>query len=124
MSENINQSLDDKFDPRRMIELEEELLALKREQGIAEKQTWWRRLGDWYADFSISRKVAVNRKTYIRLAWTCGWFCGSHRFYSHRPILGVLYLLFFWTGIPFAMTLVDLMIALPMKPDENGKIIL
>lgn len=114
----------DDFDPKRMIELEEELLVLKQEQGIEERLKWWQRLGDWYANYTVNSKVPVSRKRYIRLALTCGWLCGSHRFYARKPILGTLYLLFFWTGIPFAMTLIDLMIALPMEPDENGMIII
>ena len=112
------------FDPRRMITLEEELQALKREQGIEEKPSWWVCLGNRYAQYTVNSKIAVDRRKYIRLAWTCGWLCGSHRFYAHKPVLGMLYLLFFWTGIPFAMTLIDLMIALPMEPDENGKIVI
>ncbi len=115
---------EDNFDPKQMIALEEELIALKAEQGIQEKQTWWRRLGDWYADYSVRSKVPVNRKKYIRLAAACGWLCGAHRFYAKKPVIGTLYLLFFWTGISFAMTLIDLMIALPMVPDEDGNIII
>ncbi len=124
MAEKQHTQNEQGFNPAHLIELEEELNALKKEQGIVEKPAWWQRLGDWYADWSTNHKTAVDRKKYIRLAWTCGWLCGSHRFYAHKPILGTLYLLFFWTGIPFAMTLIDLMIALPMVPDENGKIIL
>ncbi len=124
MPDEKNTSESNEFDPRRMIELEEELIALKQKQGIEEKPKWWQRLGDWYADYTVRSKVLVNRKKYIRLAWTCGWLCGSHRFYAHKPVLGTLYLLFFWTGAPFAMTLIDLMIALPMRPDENGMILI
>ncbi len=112
------------FDPKRMIELEEELIALKAQQGIEEHPSWWQRLGDRYAEYTVKSKVPVNRKKYIRLALTCGWLCGAHRFYAKKPIIGTLYLIFFWTGISFAMTLIDLMIALPMAPDENGNIII
>lgn len=124
MSDENNSPTQDKFEFKRMIELEEELLSLKKEQGITEKPKWWQRLGDWYAEYSVKSKVPVDRKKYIRLALTCGWLCGSHRFYSHKPVLGMLYLLFFWTGAPFAMTLIDLMIVLPMQPDENGMIVI
>ena len=47
---------------------------------------------------------------------------GAHQFYAKRPILGVLYLATFWSGFSFAMTLIDVIIAVPMKPDENGNI--
>ena len=107
-------------DPREMIALEEELFALKQKYGIQEKTKWWIRAGDFLANRLAREPKLVSRKTYIRLAASCGWFCGAHRFYCGQKKLGLLYLLFFWTGIPFAMTLVDLMIALPMKPDENG----
>ena len=43
---------------------------------------------------------------------------------STRPILGVLYLATCWSGFSIAMTLVDAIIAVPMKPDENGLILL
>lgn len=124
MSQEHNISPTEDFSAKRMIELEEELLSLQQEQGTATRTSWWQRIGDRYAEYSVNSKVPVDRSKYIRLAVTCGWLCGSHRFYSRKPILGTLYLIFFWTGIPFAMTLIDLMIALPMKPDENGKIII
>ena len=37
---------------------------------------------------------------------------------------GVLYLATCWSGFSIAMTLVDAIIAVPMKPDENGLILL
>lgn len=49
---------------------------------------------------------------------------GAHQFYAKRPILGVLYLATCWSGFSIAMTLVDAIIAVPMKPDENGLILL
>ena len=44
----------------------------------------------------------------------CAWVCG--------PVLGLLYLATFWSGFSAAMTIVDFIIAVPMKPDENGNI--
>lgn len=73
------------FDPKRMIELEEELIALKAQQGIEERPAWWQRLGDRYAEYTVKSKVPVNRKKYIRLALTCGWLCGAHRFTRKKP---------------------------------------
>ena len=66
-------------------------------------------------------KIKRNRKKYIIFALLLGW-CGGHRFYSHQWLLGILYALLFWTGIPLAMTFIDLMIAIPLPVDEEGMI--
>lgn len=71
----------------------------------------------WHAN---REKHCVSRKKYLRLCWL-GMF-GAHQFYAKRPILGVLYLATFWSGFSFAMTLIDVIIAVPMKPDEDGNI--
>ena len=111
------------IDTMEMILLQQDLADLKKEYNIRGKETWRTRLGDWLTEHSKGPKV-VNRKTYIRLAISCGWFCGAHRFYAGQKILGTLYLLFCWSGIPVAMTLIDLMVAIPMKPDEAGMILM
>lgn len=109
-------------DAKQMIALEEELAHLKQEYGIIEKKAWWVKAGDWAA--AHVKKSTVNQKKYLKLALICGWFCGAHCFYARQKWRGILYLAFCWTGIPFAMTLIDLMIAVPMKADESGNIIL
>lgn len=38
--------------------------------------------------------------------------------------MGLLYLVTCWSGFSIAMTMIDAMIAVPMKPDENGIIYL
>lgn len=103
-----------------LICLEEELAELKKRDGSFQEK-WWMKTGDLLAAY-MGKKKLVSRKVYMKKALTCGWFCGAHRFYSGHRISGVFYLLFFWTGIPFAMTLIDLMIVLPMETDENGEI--
>lgn len=108
--------------PKQFIALEEELAQLKEMHGIPVKTSWWMKIGDWLAGCSDNSRRTVNRHTYIKLAAACGWFCGAHRFYAGQKLLGILYLLFCWTGIPFAMTIVDLMIALPKQPDSLGMI--
>ena len=50
-----------------------------------------------------------------------GWM-GGHRYYEHRWVLGAIYTAFCWTGIPFAMCVIDAMIVIPKKADENGMI--
>lgn len=117
------QERSDYVDPRAMIALEEELLLLKERQGDEKREKWWVCIGDRIAS-RTSRTVSVNRKKYIRLALSCGWLCGSHRFYAGQKILGIMYLMFCWSGIPAAMTLIDLMIILPMEPDEDGRVTL
>lgn len=67
--------------------------------------------------------VRLRRKTYLLTALFLGW-CGGHRFLSRQYVLGVIYAALFWTGIPVAMTLIDLMIALPIPPDEEGYIMI
>ncbi|MCI8622981.1 MAG: NINE protein [Provencibacterium sp.] len=110
-------------DPIEMILLEQDLADLKKERGIQENVTWRTRLGRRLARRAAGPRL-VNRKTYIRLALCCGWFCGAHRFYTGQKLLGTLYLLFCWSGIPAAMTLIDLMIVIPIQPDEQGRVLL
>lgn len=103
-----------------LIALEEELYELKRQQGVKERPRLWMRLGDFLVAHEEKTRRTVSRKRYIQLALSCGWLCGSHRLYSGKYISGLLYLLLCWTGIPMAMTMIDLMIVLPIKADENG----
>ena len=124
MGKRRKQDDPDYVDPKKMIALEEEMAALKKEYGIEDKPRWWVRIGDFIANHAGTRQpVPVVRKKYLLLALCLGW-AGGHRFYTKQYALGVIYLLFCWTGIPFAMTLIDLMIALPMKADEQGRMLL
>ncbi len=108
-------------DPKQLIALEQELADLKEQYGIKDRPRLWVRIGDWLVDKKGGPRT-VERRKYIRLALCCGWLCGAHRFYAKQYILGVLYLLLCWTGVSFAMTLVDLMIVLPMQADEQGMV--
>jgi TM2 domain-containing membrane protein YozV len=47
-----------------------------------------------------------NRSTAAFLAMLLGWL-GAHKFYLGRPVAGVLYLLFCWSGIPGLVGLVE-----------------
>lgn len=51
------------------------------------------------------------------LAFFFGIF-GVHRFYLGQPVLGVLYLIFFWTAIPALIGLIDAIIFLSMDQDD------
>ncbi len=76
--------------------------------------------------FALQEKrqpVKVKRKTYLLVALLFGW-CGGHRLMSKRYVLFAIYLLLCWTGFSAAMTIVDLMIAIPIPPDEDGYIMI
>lgn len=73
--------------------------------------------------FGRKEKKRVKKKTYILLTIFTGFF-GGHRFYTGRYILGVIYLAFFWTIIPFMMAVLDLLEVIPMKADEDGMVMM
>ncbi len=58
-----------------------------------------------------------NRITAAFLAFFAGWI-GAHKFYLGKPMLGVVYLLFFWTLIPMIASIVDFIVLLSM--DDAG----
>lgn len=43
---------------------------------------------------------------------------GAHKFYLGSIGLGILYLLFFWTGIPLIIALIEGIVYLRMSEDE------
>ncbi|AMY05273.1 NINE protein [Staphylococcus condimenti] len=66
--------------------------------------------------------MRVNKVIYIALAIFLGSF-GIHKFYSGQKGLGIIFLLFFWTGIPHIIAIIDAIITLFFKPaDEDGNI--
>ena len=67
-------------------------------------------------------KQLVSKKKYMRLM-LLGMF-GAHRFYAKQYITAVLYLATCWLGISLAMTLIDVLVVIPMEPDENGHILI
>lgn len=84
--------------------------------------------GFWGKVYKLQQKyeariphATVKKKTYLILLVLLGWM-GGHRYYEHRWVLGAIYTAFFWTGIPFAMCVIDAMIVIPKKADENGYI--
>lgn len=104
-----------------------ELEELKREHGIEDEPVKEgkisRRISAFFERQAGREPVAVNKKLYIVLAILTGWF-GGHRFYCKHYRVGLLYLLLFWMGIGLYNTIIDLMVVIPMKPDENGKVFL
>lgn len=109
--------------------LQEELNVLKKEHGIVDEKKGLAKFFDLYMAKSEEENApkkervlsVVNRKKYGWILVLTGW-CGGHHFYAKRYKLAWLYLLFFWSGFPFAMAMVDWLIWLPKKPDENGNI--
>ena len=67
-------------------------------------------------------KKKVNKMIYIGLALLLGWL-GVHKFYSGKPVKGVIYLIFFWTYIPFLISLVEAILAFTKPTDGNGNIL-
>ena len=101
-----------------LIAAEEELAELKREHGIEDhkKRGLISRLLDKLTD---REEVTVNRKKYLLLNVFLGW-AGGHRFYSKRYLLGTIYLLLCWTGLSVAMSIIDILVAIPKPVDEEG----
>lgn len=69
----------------------------------------------------IAGKKPVKKTTYCLLALFLGWF-GVHKFYAGKIGLGIVYLIFFETGIPAIAALIEFVIALCQTPDEYGRI--
>ncbi|MDD7739401.1 MAG: TM2 domain-containing protein [Fusicatenibacter sp.] len=82
---------------------------------------FWGVIYRWQKKRGERPKHQINKKKYIYLAVLTGWM-GGHRFYAKHYYVGALYLVFFWTLIPFMMTIIDLMQIIPMQADENGNL--
>lgn len=99
-----------------------ELDELKREYGLAPEEG---RISGAISNFFNKREAreqkVVNRKKYLLLALFTGWM-GGHRFYARQWAAAVLYLVLFWTGFPLAMTIIDLLAAIPREADKEGNI--
>lgn len=103
-----------------MLKAQEELQALKEQYGIKEKEGRVSAAISRFFDKRADRvEIPVNRKKYLLLAVFTGWM-GGHRFYAKQYRVAILYLLLFWSGFPIAMTIVDLMIAIPKETDAEG----
>ena len=101
-----------------------ELNELKKEYGIEdEKKGIMHAVAGMFERAANREPVAVSKKKYVWLAILTGWF-GGHRFYAKHYKTGMLYLAFFWLGIGLYHTMLDIMQVIPMKPDENGMILM
>ncbi|MBQ8518719.1 MAG: TM2 domain-containing protein [Agathobacter sp.] len=101
---------------------EAELQELKEKHNIVdkEKSSLWKKLGDKYVAYKESVKpVAISKKKYCLTALFLGWL-GVHQFMTGKKVAGALYLLTSWTGISFAMSVLDIFHAAFLKVDENN----
>lgn len=67
--------------------------------------------------------VAANGNSKIAaalFAFFLGW-AGGHKFYLGQVGLGFLYLLFFWTGIPALISLIEFILFLTMSDEEFNR---
>lgn len=103
--------------------LHRELEELKLQQGQKKEGTVSRLISGFFRRQDERKKVSVNKKKHLLLAIFLGW-AGVHRFQAKRWVLGSIYLLTCWSGFSVAMTIVDILEIIPMKPDENGNILI
>jgi TM2 domain-containing membrane protein YozV len=105
------------------LDAKQELEELQKQHGIEAKEGKVSSLITRFFNHKENKvKVKVNRKKYLWMTVLGGWF-GLHRFVAKQYFLGLIYLLLFWTGFPIAMTIIDLLIIIPIPPDENGDIL-
>ena len=65
----------------------------------------------------------VKKSTYVILALLLGGI-GIHEFYAGKTGMGILYILFCWTGIPLIVAIIQAIIALTKPSDANGNIVM
>lgn len=117
----------EKVTPEEYFALQKELEETKRQYGVVDEPKPEGRLSRAISGFFDRReareKVSVRKKTYLLLALLTG-IVGGHRFYAKKWPTAILYLATCWCGFSVAMTIIDLMIVIPMQPDENGNILI
>ena len=107
-----------------IIAAQRELDELKEEYGLQEEEKGVKKaISKFFDKREAQGQVPIKKKTYLWLAVLLGWM-GAHRFYTKQYTTAIVYLLTCWTGFSIAMTIIDLMIVIPKKPDENGNIYL
>lgn len=99
-----------------------ELDAVREEYGVKPREgRISRAISEFFNKRDVREQQKVNRKKYLLLALFTGWM-GGHRFYARQWVVAVLYLVLFWTGFPLAMTIIDLLAAIPREADKDGNI--
>lgn len=74
------------------------------------------------SEYADNPMRVVNKNTYCLLAFFLGGL-GAHKFYIEKTGIGILYILFCWTYIPWTIAFVEFIVALCKKPDVNGNIV-
>jgi TM2 domain-containing membrane protein YozV len=69
---------------------------------------------------NTTRVSYKTRSTAIILAFFFGGI-GAHKFYTNKPLLGILYILFCWTFIPSFISFIDMIALLIMNDSEFDK---
>lgn len=124
MNSNENQNPErETVDLDEYIALQRELEELKLQTGEKKEGKLSRFISGLFERRDARQKVAVNKKKHLLLAIFLGW-AGAHRFQTKRWVLGCVYLATCWSGFSMAMTIVDILEIIPMKPDENGNILI
>ena len=105
------------------IALQQELNELKKQNGTAQEEKGISRMISKFFERQDAReKVRIRKKTLLWLTFLLGW-AGTHRFVLRQPGLGILYLCTCWSGFSISMSIVDWLLYVVMKPDEDGYIL-
>ena len=105
------------------VALQRELDELKKQEGTYQEGKIAHLISSFFERRDAREKVQVNKKKHLLLAIFLGWM-GGHRFHAKQYLLGILYLATFWTCLPLAMTIVDILEIIPIPADENGNIMI
>lgn len=112
--------------PEEYFALQRELEETKRKYGIVDEPEKEGRISRAISGFFDRRdareKHLVSKKKYM-LLMLLGIF-GAHRFYAKQYVVALFYLATCWLGVSIAMTIIDVLVVIPMQPDENGNILL
>ena len=126
---------EDEVSMKEYLDAKMELEKAQKEAGIVEEEKGLSRFISWIFEKQSSRKKhTVKKMLYIWMAILGGW-CGLHRFYEKRWILGIIYAipviaslfnkdLFGLVGLPMAMAVIDILIAVGHYSNESGEIII
>ena len=111
-------------DLKHFVAAEAELAHLRQEHGLPQEKhgRLWHLLDRVLLHRQQRQKRLCNKASYLKLCLL--GIVGAHRFYEGRWGLGLLYLATCWSGFSVAMTIIDAMVVIPMKGDEQGNVML
>lgn len=111
--------MDDSFKISDLVAAEEELRQLKEKYGEVEKEPFWKRMITTYAEKKAAREPVKIRKSKYCLAALFGGWLGLHCFMVNKKVLGFVYLVLFFSGISFLMSILDIWYAIFLETDEQ-----